>query len=152
MKVMAKAKMVRISPRKVNLVADLVRGQSIENAQQILANTNKGATVTIGKVLDSAIANAENNLNLKRKDLVVESVLIGAGPTLKRIRPRSRGQANRILKRTSHITIILNDNKLQIEPAKPDVATTVKATPAEAKSASKKPAAKKSPAKTEEKK
>src|SRR5262245_4056178 len=113
MMVQAKAKMVRTSPRKVSLVAALIRGQQVEAAAQILANTNKGATTVVSKTLNSAVANAENNHNLKRKDLVVESVLVGAGPTLKRIRPRSRGQANRILHRTSHLTIVVTDKKTE---------------------------------------
>lgn len=139
----AKAKMVRTSPRKLNLVAALVRGHDVVSAEQILANTNKAATKVVGKVLDSAVANAENNHNLKRKDLTIESVLVGAGPTLKRIRPRSRGQANRILHRTSHLTIVVTDQKLE-----------TKATPSKAIAETKagtKPVTKK-PAKSEEKK
>ncbi len=127
MKAIAKAKMIRTSPRKVSLVAALVRGQSVAQAKLTLAQTNKAATVTIGKVLDSAVANAENNLNLKSRDLVVESVLVGAGPTLKRIRRRSRGQANRVLKRTSHITVILNDSgaaETETKPKAPIAAKT----------------------------
>lgn len=118
MKAVATAKMVRTSPRKVNLVASLVRAQKVTDARVILANTNKGATVVVGKVLDSAVANAENNLNLTANDLVVESVFVGQGPTLKRIRPRARGQASRINKRTSHITVIVSDQKpLETKPA-----------------------------------
>lgn len=109
MRTIAKTKMTRTSTRKIGLVAALIRGQNVEQATITLAHTDKAAADVIGKVLAAAIANAENNQNLKRKDLTVESVLVGAGPTLKRIRPRSRGQANRILKRTSHITIILSD-------------------------------------------
>ena len=118
MQAVARAKMLRVSPRKISLVAALVRGKRAEDAQVILANTNKSAAELVGKVLDAAIANAENNLNLKKRDLIVETVLVGAGATLKRIRPRSRGQANRIMKRTSHITIILTDANAKAEVAK----------------------------------
>ncbi len=109
MQAIAKAKMTRTSPRKISLVAALIRQQPASQAQVILANTNKSAAATMATVLDAAIANAENNQNLKKADLVVESVLVGAGPTLKRARQRSRGQINQIMKRTSHITIILSD-------------------------------------------
>lgn len=111
MRAVAKAKMTRTSPQKISLVAALIRTKSAEEAQIILANTNKAAAGVIAKVLDAAIANAENNQNLKKADLTIEAVLVGAGPTLKRTRPRSRGQLNRIMKRTSHITIILSDQR-----------------------------------------
>ena len=109
MQAVARAKMTRTSPRKISLVAALIRKQTAEQAQVTLANTNKSAASTIATVLDAAIANAENNLGLKKANLSVESVLVGAGPTLKRMRPRSRGQGSAIMKRTSHITIILSD-------------------------------------------
>ena len=118
MKAVAKAKMIRVSPRKIALVAALIRQKSAAEASLVLAGTNKSAADIVGKVLDAAVANAENNLNLKRADLMVESVLVGAGATLKRIRPRSRGQVNRIMKRTSHITIILSDAKVRAEVSK----------------------------------
>lgn len=139
MKAVASAKMVRVSPRKMALVAALIRRKTVVEARIILANTDKAAAEIVGKVLDAAIANAENNLSLKRADLVVETVLVGAGATLKRIRPRSRGQANRIMKRTSHITIILSDLKDQAsvktvaDKVASDVGVATKATKAPAK-------------------
>jgi large subunit ribosomal protein L22 len=128
MKVVAKAKTVRMSPRKVGLVAALVRGQKVAEAKQILSYTTKAAAEPMAKVLDSAVANAENNMNLKARDLVVESVLVGAGPTLKRGRPRARGQYNRIHKRTSHITVVVSD--LPGQPVKPKVEAGAKASEA----------------------
>ena len=109
MRVQAKAKFVGTSNRKIGLLAALVRGRSVTEAGLILAATPKRATGPVGKTLDSAVANAENNHNLKRASLVIESVLVGAGPSQKRMRPRAKGQGGRILKRSSHITVILND-------------------------------------------
>jgi len=111
MKTQATAKFVGTSARKTGLVAALIRGRRAVEAQAILANTNKRATEPVGKVLNSAIANAENNHNAHARDLVVESVLIGPGPTLKRSRPRAKGSASRILKRSSHITVVVSDGQ-----------------------------------------
>jgi large subunit ribosomal protein L22 len=124
MKTQATAKFVGTSARKTGLVAGLIRGRRAVEAQTILANTDKRATGPVGKVLASAIANAENNLGARVNDLVIESVLIGPGPSLKRSRPRSKGSANRILKRSSHITVIITDGK---------EAALAKKTPAETK-------------------
>lgn len=110
MNVRAKAKFVGTSPRKIGLVAALIRGKKVDEARTVLNNTHKRATDPVGKVLNSAIANAENNFNLSSKNLVVESVLVGPGPTLKRFRPRAQGRAASILKRTSHITVVLKDS------------------------------------------
>lgn len=110
MNVRAKAKFVGTSPRKISLVAALIRGKKVDEARTVLNNTQKRATDPVGKVLNSAIANAENNFNLSSKNLVVESVLVGPGPTLKRFRPRAQGRANSIFKRTSHITVVLKDS------------------------------------------
>ncbi len=96
MKTSATAKYVGTSARKTGLVAALIRGRSATAAQSILANTDKRATDPVGKVLASAIANAENNLGAKIRDLVVESVFIGPGPSLKRSRPRAKGSASAI--------------------------------------------------------
>ena len=111
MKTSATAKFVGTSARKTGLVAALIRGRRATDAQSILANTEKRATGPIGKVLNSAIANAENNFNAKLRDLVVESVLIGPGPSLKRSMPRAKGSSSPILKRSSHITVVINDGK-----------------------------------------
>ena len=104
----ATAKYVRISPRKVKIVIDLIRGKSATDAQAILMYTPKSAAPAIQKVLNSAIANAENNLSLNRDDLYVAECYANQGPTMKRIQPRDRGRAYRILKRSSHIPIILD--------------------------------------------
>jgi large subunit ribosomal protein L22 len=111
MKTQATAKFVGTSARKTGLVAGLIRGRRALEAQTILANTNKRATTPVGKVLASAIANAENNFGITPANLIIESVLIGPGPSLKRSRPRSKGMANRILKRSSHITVVLTDGQ-----------------------------------------
>jgi large subunit ribosomal protein L22 len=126
MKTAATAKFVGTSARKTGLVAALIRGRRALDAQTILMHADKRATVPVGKVLASAIANAENNFNAKAKDLVVESVLIGPGPTLKRSMPRAKGSASAIRKRSSHITVVVTDGKpvATLAPAKPDQAET----------------------------
>ena len=103
------ARNVRISPFKVRVVLDVIRGMSYASAVATLKNTNKAASPIILKVLESAAANAENNNNLSKSDLVVAECYADQGPTLKRIQPVSKGRAHRILKRTSTITIILAD-------------------------------------------
>ncbi|MFZ5975391.1 MAG: 50S ribosomal protein L22 [Bacillota bacterium] len=104
----AKARFVRISPRKVKIVIDLIRGKSVAEAQAILMYTPKAASPIVEKLLRSAVANAENNMDLNRDSLYVAEVFADQGPTLKRYMPRARGSASRIRKRTSHITIILD--------------------------------------------
>lgn len=104
----ATVKYVRMSPSKVRIVLDNVRGQSAENAVAILANSTQSAAEVCLKLLNSAIANAENNKGLNRQDLVVAECYACPGPTLKRINIRARGRADRLLKRTSHITIVLD--------------------------------------------
>ena len=104
----AHAKYIRISPRKVKIVIDLIRGKSAEDAQAILTYTPKAAAPVVLKVLNSAIATAENNQNLNRKDLYVAEVYANPGPTLKRYVARSRGSASPMLKRTSHISVVLD--------------------------------------------
>ncbi len=111
MRTQATAKFVGTSARKTGLIAALIRGRRAVDAQVILANTDKRATGPVGKVLTSAIANAENNHHAKAADLVIESVLIGPGPTLKRSMPRAKGSASAIRKRSSHITVIVTDGK-----------------------------------------
>lgn len=104
----ATVKYVRMSPSKVRIVLDNVRGQNVENAIAILANSTQSAAEVCLKLLNSAIANAENNKGLNRQDLVVAECYACPGPTLKRINIRARGRADRLLKRTSHITIVLD--------------------------------------------
>ncbi len=110
MKVKAQAKYVRQSPYKVRRVLDLVRGLPVEEAQDVLRLTDRGATEPITKVLNSALANAEHNHALDSEELVIAEAFADEGPTLKRYRPRARGRATRINKRTSHITIVVSDN------------------------------------------
>lgn len=105
MEAVAIHKRASISPQKVRLVADLVRGLPVEKALETLQYTNKKAAVLVKKVLESAIANAENNYGLDIDELTVSKIFVDAGPTLKRVRPRARGRADRIIKRSSHITV-----------------------------------------------
>jgi large subunit ribosomal protein L22 len=119
MKTSATAKFIGTSARKTGLVAALIRGRGALEAQTILRHTNKSATVPMGKVLASAMANAENNYKARVSTLVVESVLIGPGPTLKRSRPRAKGSASAIRKRSSHITVVLSDEITLKGGAKP---------------------------------
>ena len=107
----AHAKYVRISSRKVKIVIDLIRGKQVDQAAAILMYTPKAAAPVVLKLLNSAIANAENNLGLSREDLYVAEVYANPGPTLKRYVARSRGSASPMLKRTSHITVVLDSKK-----------------------------------------
>ena len=105
----AVAKYVRIAPRKVRVVMDLVRGKNVSDAFAILKFTPKVGAEVVEKVLKSAVANAENNFDMNVDNLYISSAFVDQGPTLKRIHPRSRGQAFKILKRTSHITVVVNE-------------------------------------------
>lgn len=107
----ATAKYVRISPDKVRIVLDIIRGKSYVEALATLKFTRKAACEPVIKVLNSAAANAENNLNMSKNELVVAECYANAGPILKRIRARAKGSAARINKRTSHITIVLDEAK-----------------------------------------
>lgn len=111
MEVKAVARFVRVSPRKARIVVDQVRGKSVEQAREILAFTTRAVAEDVEKVLNSAVANAEHNNHLRADNLVVKAAFVDEGPTLKRIRPRAKGSASRIRKRTSHITIILDQAK-----------------------------------------
>jgi large subunit ribosomal protein L22 len=114
MKVKAQARFVRQSPYKVRRVLDLVRGLPVEEAEHVLRLTQRGATEPVAKVLRSAVANAEHNHALDAEELVVAEAFADEGPTLKRYRPRARGRATQIRKRTSHITIIVSDRTEEI--------------------------------------
>jgi large subunit ribosomal protein L22 len=105
----AVAKYVRIAPRKVRVVMDLIRGKNVAEAFAILKFTPKVGAEVVEKVLRSAVANAENNFDMDVDKLYVSSAFVDQGPTLMRIHPRSRGQAFKILKRTSHVTIVVNE-------------------------------------------
>ena len=110
-RVKATAKYVRISPYKARQVADLIRGRDLEDARYITTFSPRGAARVVGKVLESAVANAENNNGLRADDLVVVNCYVDEGPTLKRWRPRAMGRATRIRKRTSHITVVLGERE-----------------------------------------
>lgn len=103
----ATAKMVRVSSRKVRLVLDTIRNKSVAEAFAILKFTLNGAASDVEKVLKSAVANAENNFDLDQASLVVSEAFANEGPTLKRFRPRAKGSASPINKRTSHITVVV---------------------------------------------
>ena len=104
----ATAKYVRVTPRKAKIVVDLIRGKQVDQALAILAYTPKSAAPYVEKLLASAIANAENNLEMDRASLYVAEVYANQGPTLKRYWARSHGRADMIKKHTSHITIVLD--------------------------------------------
>ena len=104
----AHARYVRISSNKVRIVVDLIRGKNVDDALAILQFTPKAASPVVMKVLNSAIANAVNNSERDRKSLIVAEVYANPGPTLKRFVARSRGSASPVLKRTSHISVVLD--------------------------------------------
>jgi large subunit ribosomal protein L22 len=101
----------RISPQKMRLVADQVRGLPVEKALDVLTFSNKKAATVIKKVLESAIANAEHNDSADIDDLKISEILVDAGPTMKRLRPRARGRADRIIKRTSHLKVTVSETE-----------------------------------------
>ena len=101
----------RISPRKVNIVNDLIRNKDVATARGILMNTPKAASELLIKLLDSAVANAQNNFGMDTDKLYIAEIYANEGPTLKRIRPRAQGRAFRIRKRTSHITIVVKEKE-----------------------------------------
>ena len=105
---LATAKYIRVTPRKVKIVVDLIRGKQVDQALAILAYTPKSAAPYVEKLLNSAIANAENNLEMDRSSLYVAEAYANQGPTLKRYWARSHGRADMIKKHTSHITIVLD--------------------------------------------
>jgi len=109
MPVVAKLKYLRIAPRKVRLVADLIRGKSVEQAQTLLRFTVKKANEPVLKLLKSAIASARNNFQLEESNLYIRKISVDEGPKYKRHMPRARGQAYEIQKKTSHVTLWLDE-------------------------------------------
>ena len=109
MEVRAQAKYLRVGPRKARIVVDMVRGKKAEDALNILRFTPKKAARMVHKVLTSAVANAEQRSDIDVDTLFVKRIFVDEGPTLKRWRPRAMGRATRILKRTSHVTVILEE-------------------------------------------
>ncbi len=138
MPVTAKLRHLRIAPRKVRLVADLVRRKSVEEAQTILNFTNKKAAPILLKLLKQAVANAKTSFQLVEKNLYISKILVDEGPKYKRWMPRARGMATPIYKRTSHVTVILDEivkkpKKIKkvkkIEKARSEPAERVKSAP-----------------------
>ena len=111
MEAKAYVKSVRIAPRKVRLVLDLIRGKDAKEAAAILKFTPKGASPVVAKLLKSAVANATNNHNMDESKLYVKECYANDGMTLKRWMPRAKGSASQILKRTSHITIVVAERE-----------------------------------------
>ncbi len=107
----AKLTNTRLSPQKMRLVADQVRGLPVERAIDVLTFSNKKAAAIIKKVLESAIANAEHNDSADIDELKISEILVDAGPTMKRLRPRARGRADRIIKRTSHVKVTVSETE-----------------------------------------
>ena len=107
--VTATSKNLRVSPKKVRLVTQDLTGKSAQEVLGSLRFMSKKAATPLSKVLKSALANAQNNKNLKPESLKIKEIIVNAGPTLKRIRPVSRGAAHQVLKRTSHIKIVLEE-------------------------------------------
>lgn len=111
MEVQAVTKFARISPEKARHVARLLQGKTASEALAVVDLVPRKAARMLGKTLRSAVANAENNFDLRRDSLMVKEALVGPGPILKRFRPKARGMAGRIRKRTSHFTIVLTDDQ-----------------------------------------
>jgi len=107
MEALAKHNFARISPQKARLVADQIRGKSVDQALESLTFSNKKAAELVKKVLESAIANAEHNAGADIDDLSVAKIFVDEGPIMKRIMPRAKGRADRTLKRSSHITVVV---------------------------------------------
>lgn len=111
MEARAQVNYVRISPRKVKIVLDLIRNKPVDVAIAIVHNTSKAACEPLEKLLKSAVANAENNHNMDKNNLYVAECFVCPGPILKRVRPRAQGRAFRIEKRTSHISLVLKEQE-----------------------------------------
>ena len=111
MEVKTQLRYLRVTPRKVRLVADLIRSKSVKEAENILNFTQKGVALPLLKLLKQAIANAKNNFNLDENNLYISKILVNEGPKLKRIFPRARGRADIIQKKTSHVILILDEIK-----------------------------------------
>jgi large subunit ribosomal protein L22 len=111
MEVKAYLRYLRIAPRKVRLVADLIRGKSVEEAERILNFTRKKAALPILKLLKSAVANAKHNFNLDEKKLFISKITVDEGRKMKKLLPRARGRADVVQKKTSHVNLILEEKK-----------------------------------------
>jgi large subunit ribosomal protein L22 len=109
MEVTAKTRYVRVSPRKARLVTELIKGKKVQEALNILAFTKKASAKTLTKLINSAVANAQQNNQMDVDTLMVKRISVDGGPTLKRYLPRAMGRATKISKRTSHITVVLDE-------------------------------------------
>ena len=119
MQTQAQARYIKISARKLRLSADMVRGARVVDAENTLRSMPQKGAVMVAAALKSAVANAENNYNMRKTGLHINSITVNEGPTLKRIRPRSRGMANPILHRMSHLTVVLSDTVVEKKSKKP---------------------------------
>jgi len=149
MEARAQARYVRVTPMKARRVIDLIRGMNAADAQAVLKFAPQAASEPIGKVLDSAIANATNNHAMDVRGLVVSEAFVDEGPTMKRIRPRAQGRAYRIRKRSSHITVIVSDGVPAVpvlKAAKPKPAAKAAAPKVAEEAPAKKATAEKAPA------
>jgi large subunit ribosomal protein L22 len=104
-------KYIRISPRKIKYVVDMIKSKPVEDAIDVLSLTPKRAAVVVKKAIQSAVANATENHKMKEEDLFISKILVNEGPTLKRFKPRARGRATRIRKRTAHLSVYVSDGK-----------------------------------------
>ena len=148
MEARAQARYVRVTPMKARRVIDLIRGLNAADAQSVVMVAPLAASEPIGKVLDSAIANAANNHAMDVRGLVVSAAFVDEGPTMKRIRPRAQGRAYKIRKRSSHITVVVSDGIAAAPVAKVNAAkAAAKAVSAEESAPAKKATATKAPAK-----
>ncbi len=111
MEAKAQARYVRLAPRKARAVVDLIRSKDIDEALSILRYTPRGAAEVVAKVVKSAAANAENNMDMKRGALYIDRAYVDEGPTMKRVQPRARGRRFLIFKRSSHITVVVKERK-----------------------------------------
>jgi len=140
---MATARYIRMSPTKARQVVDLIRGRHVDDARRVLQFTQRGASLPVRKVLDSAIANAEHNRSLPADELIVARAWVDEGPTLRRFRPRALGRATRIRKRTCHISVVVGRPREEfVEVERPKKKTTESKAPEKKKSTRKKTARK----------
>lgn len=111
MEAKAVEKYIRISPRKIKYVVDMIKSKPVEDAIDVLSLTPKRAAAVVRKAIQSAVANATENHKMKEEDLFISKILVNEGPTLKRFKPRARGRATRIRKRTAHLSVYVSDGK-----------------------------------------
>jgi len=104
-------KYIRMSPRKIRYIVDMIKSKSIDDAIDILSLTPKTAAIVVKKAIKSAVTNATENHKMKEQDLFISRIMVDEGPTLKRFKPRARGRANQIKKRTAHISVFVSDGK-----------------------------------------